>query len=158
MEPVANTISYEQTQQSVSVFELTDTTTSTQHEQTLGENIQTIISLPTDLETVEREPENGPANILERTTTPTTPTTPNNSPMKHLSQRDSSWLEIEVCREFLRGECIRSANECRYAHPTGSVITKDGNKVTCCFDFLKVSVMYISAATKTAHWFIIMHS
>lgn len=51
--------------------------------------------------------------------------------------RDSTWLELEVCREFLRGDCSRSAEECRYAHPNdASVIVKDG-KVTCCFDYLK---------------------
>ena len=56
--------------------------------------------------------------------------------------RDSSWLELEVCREFVRGDCSRTAEECRYAHPTGSVIVKDG-KVTCCFDYLKVRLIYI---------------
>jgi muscleblind protein len=50
--------------------------------------------------------------------------------------RDSSWLELEVCREFLRKNCSRSADECRFAHPPDSVIVKD-RKVTCCFDFLK---------------------
>ena len=54
--------------------------------------------------------------------------------------RDSSWLELDVCREYLRGDCSRSADECRYAHPTGSVIVKEG-KVTCCFDYLKVQKM-----------------
>lgn len=53
------------------------------------------------------------------------------------SGRDSTWLELEVCREYLRGDCSRSAEECRFAHPTGSVIVKDG-RVTCCFDNLKV--------------------
>lgn len=57
------------------------------------------------------------------------------------SGRDSTWLELEVCREFLRGDCSRSAEECRFAHPTGSVIVKDG-KVTCCFDNLKVRGQY----------------
>ena len=52
--------------------------------------------------------------------------------------RDSSWLELDVCREYSRGDCSRTADECKYAHPTGSVVVKDG-KVTCCFDFLKVS-------------------
>lgn len=56
--------------------------------------------------------------------------------------RDSTWLELEVCREFCRGDCSRSAEECRYAHPTQpAVIVKDG-KVTCCFDFLKVRITY----------------
>ena len=49
--------------------------------------------------------------------------------------RDSSWLELEVCREYNRGSCTRA--DCRFIHPGGSVIVKDG-KVTCCFDYLKV--------------------
>ena len=100
-------------------------------------HIQTINSSP-HFEDIDREL--AATNSLERTTTPTTPTTPNNSPIKHMGHRDSSWLEIDVCREFLRGECSRSAEECRFAHPTGSVVVKDGFKVTCCFDFLKVCV------------------
>lgn len=51
--------------------------------------------------------------------------------------RDSSWLELEVCRDFQRLVCPRSAEECRFAHPESGVV-KDG-KVTCCYDFLKVS-------------------
>lgn len=52
--------------------------------------------------------------------------------------RDSSWLELEVCREYLRGSCTRE--DCRFVHPSGSVLTKDG-KVTCCFDYLKVTLI-----------------
>ncbi len=109
-----------------------------------GEQISTVVSSTPhhlELEDMEREPANGPASSLERTATPTTPTTPNTSPMKYLSHRDSSWLEIDVCREFVRGECTRSAEECKFAHPIGSVVVKEGNKVTCCFDFLKVSTV-----------------
>lgn len=49
--------------------------------------------------------------------------------------RDSSWLELEVCREYSRGACSRA--DCRFIHPDGNVLVKDG-KVTCCFDYLKV--------------------
>ena len=63
------------------------------------------------------------------------------------SGRDSTWLELEVCREFLRGDCSRSAEECRFAHPTGSVIVKDG-KVTCCFDNLKVGQIHLVVVLK----------
>ena len=51
--------------------------------------------------------------------------------------RDSSWLELEICRDFVRGCCNYNADECRFAHPEPGVITK-GDKATCCYDFLKV--------------------
>ena len=51
--------------------------------------------------------------------------------------RDSSWLELEVCREHLRATCPRTTEECRFAHPEPRILVKDG-KVTCCYDFLKV--------------------
>ena len=140
MEPVANVVpndSETETSQPLTVVDNID--------QDLipgaGEQISTVVSTTPknlELEDMEREPANGPASSLERSTTPTTPTTPNTSPMKY---RDSSWLEIDVCREFVRGECTRSAEECKFAHPTGSVVIKEGNKVTCCFDFLKVSTV-----------------
>ena len=59
--------------------------------------------------------------------------------------RDSSWLELEVCREYNRGSCTRA--DCRFIHPGGSVIVKDG-KVTCCFDYLKVEKELIRKQTK----------
>lgn len=51
--------------------------------------------------------------------------------------RDSSWLELEACREHLRQTCPRQAEECRYAHPEQGIYVKEG-RVTCCYDFLKV--------------------
>lgn len=62
--------------------------------------------------------------------------TASTSPPANGIVRDSSWLELEVCREFLRESCQRSSAECRYVHPSPSLLVKDG-KVTCCFDFLK---------------------
>lgn len=50
--------------------------------------------------------------------------------------RDSSWLELEVCRDFQRHSCPR-IHDCRFAHPQPPVVSKEG-KVTCCYDFLKV--------------------
>lgn len=51
--------------------------------------------------------------------------------------RDSSWLELDICRDFQKdGNCSRS-DQCRFAHPEPNVVTRDG-KVTCCYDFLKV--------------------
>ena len=53
--------------------------------------------------------------------------------------RDSSWLELDICRDFQKeGSCSRS-DQCRFAHPEPNVVTRDG-KVTCCYDFLKVSI------------------
>ena len=100
-----------------------------------GDPIQTITSVD-----MNRELANAPTSSLENTaiintgvsSSPTRPTV-----------RDSSWLELDVCREFLRDSCSRTAEECKYAHPTGSVVIKDGNKVTCCFDYLKVLVIKI---------------
>lgn len=53
------------------------------------------------------------------------------------SSRDSSWLQVEVCRDFRRETCPRGG-QCRFAHPDAKVMGRDG-KVTCCYDFLKVS-------------------
>eukprot|EP00731_Ephydatia_muelleri_P030251 Em0021g774a len=50
--------------------------------------------------------------------------------------RDSSWLELEVCRDYQRMSCPRSPEQCRFAHPEQAVLVKDG-RVTCCYDFLK---------------------
>ena len=52
-------------------------------------------------------------------------------------ERDSSWLELDACREHLRQSCPRQADECRYAHPEQGIYVKEG-RVTCCYDFLKV--------------------
>lgn len=53
--------------------------------------------------------------------------------------RDSSWLELDICRDFQKeGSCSRS-DQCRFAHPEPNVVTRD-SKVTCCYDFLKVSI------------------
>jgi muscleblind protein len=55
---------------------------------------------------------------------------------RHGRERDSSWLELEACREHLRQMCPRQADECRYAHLDQRIYVKDG-RVTCCYDFLK---------------------
>lgn len=59
--------------------------------------------------------------------------------LRNPRERDSSWLELEVCREHLRHTCPRHAEECRYAHPEPRIYVKDG-RVTCCYDFLKVNL------------------
>lgn len=63
------------------------------------------------------------------TVAPTSPSQPERP------ARDSSWLELEVCRDFQRQSCPRNADTCRFAHPQDN---PSRPKVTCCYDFLKV--------------------
>ncbi|XP_008332134.1 muscleblind-like protein 1 isoform X7 [Cynoglossus semilaevis] len=50
--------------------------------------------------------------------------------------RDTKWLTLEVCREFQRGACSRSDQECKFAHPAKSCQVDNG-RVIACFDSLK---------------------
>lgn len=54
---------------------------------------------------------------------------------KQGGSRDSSWLELEPCREYLK-DCCPRGEACRFAHPPRGTVT-EGGKVTCCYDFLK---------------------
>ena len=51
--------------------------------------------------------------------------------------RDTKWLTLEVCRQFQRGTCSRSDEECKFAHPPKSCQVENG-RVIACFDSLKV--------------------
>lgn len=51
--------------------------------------------------------------------------------------RDTKWLTLEVCRQFQRGTCSRSDEECKFAHPPKSCQVDNG-RVIACFDSLKV--------------------
>ncbi|XP_020903406.1 muscleblind-like protein 3 isoform X2 [Exaiptasia diaphana] len=53
-----------------------------------------------------------------------------------LMGKDPRWLQVEVCREFQRGKCSRTEDECRFAHPPAHVAVHNG-RVTACFDSLK---------------------
>lgn len=53
------------------------------------------------------------------------------------SVRDTKWLTLEVCRQFQRGNCSRSNEECKFAHPPKSCQVENG-RVIACFDSLKV--------------------
>ena len=53
------------------------------------------------------------------------------------NQKDSRWLQLEVCREFQRNKCSRSDCECKFAHPTSNVEVQNG-RVTACYDSIKV--------------------
>ncbi|XP_063045618.1 muscleblind-like protein 3 isoform X2 [Engraulis encrasicolus] len=50
--------------------------------------------------------------------------------------RDAKWLTLEVCREYQRGTCSRSDQECKFAHPARSCHVENG-RVIACFDSLK---------------------
>ncbi|CAG5865636.1 muscleblind-like protein 2a isoform 2-T5 [Menidia menidia] len=50
--------------------------------------------------------------------------------------RDTKWLTLEVCRQFQRGNCSRSDEECKFAHPPKSCQVENG-RVIACFDSLK---------------------
>ncbi|XP_075335712.1 muscleblind-like protein 2 isoform X9 [Odontesthes bonariensis] len=52
------------------------------------------------------------------------------------SVRDTKWLTLEVCRQFQRGNCSRSDEECKFAHPPKSCQIENG-RVIACFDSLK---------------------
>ena len=53
------------------------------------------------------------------------------------SIRDTKWLTLEVRRQFQRGTCSRSDEECKFAHPPKSCQVENG-RVIACFDSLKV--------------------
>lgn len=57
------------------------------------------------------------------------------------SIRDTKWLTLEVCRQFQRGTCSRSDEECKFAHPSKSCQVENG-RVIACFDSLKVSIFF----------------
>jgi len=54
-----------------------------------------------------------------------------------LNQKDSRWLQLEVCREFQRQKCTRCDAECKFAHPPANVEVQNG-RVTACYDSIKV--------------------
>lgn len=54
-----------------------------------------------------------------------------------MNVKDSRWLQVEVCREFQRGQCSRSELECKFAHPAPHVEVQNG-RVTACYDSIKV--------------------
>ncbi|PIC49593.1 hypothetical protein B9Z55_008145 [Caenorhabditis nigoni] len=65
---------------------------------------------------------------------PTTPMPVNNN--SKLVNKDKKWLEIEVCREQLRGTCERGDN-CKFAHPPKHMDLIPGQKVTVCYDSMR---------------------
>jgi len=50
--------------------------------------------------------------------------------------KDSRWLTLEVCRDFMRDKCTRTEQHCKLAHPPPHMEVQNG-RVTCCFDSIK---------------------
>ena len=76
-----------------------------------------------------------------------------------INQKDSRWLQLEVCREFQRNKCSRSDNECKFAHPTSNVEVQNG-RVTACYDSIKVRITFflytlgLKRARRASYFFI----
>ena len=63
-----------------------------------------------------------------------------------LNQKDSRWLQLEVCREFQRQKCTRCDAECKFAHPPANVEVQNG-RVTACYDSIKVRPSLFNAGS-----------
>lgn len=69
--------------------------------------------------------------------------------MSVLQQKDSQWLQLEVCREFQKLNCNKI--DCRFAHPLPHVeITGDG-KVMACYDSFKSRCRRVTPPCKFYH-------
>lgn len=64
----------------------------------------------------------------------------------NVNVKDSRWLQLEVCREFQRGQCSRSDEECKFAHPPPHVDVQNG-RVTACYDSIKVCFLVSSSSS-----------
>ena len=68
-----------------------------------------------------------------------------------LNQKDSRWLQLEVCREFQRQKCTRTDAECKFAHPSANVEVQNG-RVTACYDSIKVGLNINRKSIKCVHF------
>nr|CAD7409883.1 unnamed protein product [Timema cristinae] len=48
----------------------------------------------------------------------------------------SSWLHVQVCRDFLRGTCTFSETQCNFAHPQPHIKVRN-NHINACYDNIK---------------------
>lgn len=51
--------------------------------------------------------------------------------------KDSQWLQIDVCREFQKGDCPRTDGSCKNAHLTNPHVEVLNGKVMACYDSCK---------------------
>jgi hypothetical protein len=67
------------------------------------------------------------------------------------TQKDSQWLQLDVCREFQQGQCPIPPDDCPQAHPLPHVdITGDG-KVMACYDSFKGRCRRVAPPCKYYH-------
>lgn len=69
--------------------------------------------------------------------------------MSQNSPRDSQWLQLDVCHEFLRGKCGK-LGDCKFAHPMTHVDVVDG-KVMACYDSFKGRCRRVTPPCKYYH-------
>ncbi len=67
-----------------------------------------------------------------------------------LNQKDSRWLQLEVCREYQRQKCTRPDGECKFGHPPPNVEVQNG-RVTACYDSIKVRSFILFRKTLTVY-------
>lgn len=63
-------------------------------------------------------------------------------------QKDSQWLQLDVCREYQVGKCNKS--DCKFAHPLAHVEVADG-KVMTCYDSFKGRCRRVTPPCKYYH-------
>lgn len=51
--------------------------------------------------------------------------------------KDSQWLQLDICREFQKGNCSRTDGSCKNAHPTNPHVEVLNGKVMACYDSCK---------------------
>lgn len=64
--------------------------------------------------------------------------------------REIKERSLEVCRDFVRSRCVRTDQECRFAHPPSYVEVRDG-RVIVCFDYTKNRCRRVSPPCKYFH-------
>jgi hypothetical protein len=58
--------------------------------------------------------------------------------LNSVRSKDSQWLQVDICREYLLESCTKTQETCKYAHPprNGSIEIVNG-KVMSCYDSCK---------------------
>lgn len=68
---------------------------------------------------------------------------------QNIQPRDSQWLQLDVCRDFLVGKCGK-LGDCQFAHPMTHTDVVD-HKVMACYDSFKGRCRRISPPCKYYH-------
>ncbi len=60
--------------------------------------------------------------------------------IKIMLNRVCDWIAVDVCNEYVLGNCTKDQNDCVFAHPFERYYSRDdGETVVCCEEFLKVT-------------------